>query len=131
MRTIEEQFRRMAFNVVARNQDDHVKNIAFLMDREGRWRLSPAFDIIYAFNPSGTWTSQHQMSLNGKRDGFTVEDFRQVGRTISMKRGRAELILAEVQDAVRVWLEHASEAGVDEERAAAIGRTLRLDLPDS
>lgn len=130
MTTIEEQFRRMAFNVVSRNQDDHVKNIAFLMDREGRWRLSPAFDITYAFNPSGTWTSQHQMSLNGKRDGFTVEDFRQVGRTISMKRGRAELILAEVQDAARVWLEHASEAGVDEERAAAIGRTLRLDLPD-
>lgn len=130
MATTEEQFRRMIFNVVARNQDDHVKNIAFLMDREGRWRLSPAFDITYAFNPSGAWTSRHQMSLNGKRDGFTVEDLRQVGRTISMKRGRAELILAEIQEAAKAWPEHASEAGVDEERAVAIGRTLRLDLPD-
>jgi serine/threonine-protein kinase HipA len=130
MAAIEEQFRRMAFNVVARNQDDHVKNIAFLMDRDGQWRLSPAFDLTYAFNPSGAWTSLHQMSLNGKRDGFTVEDFRQVGRTISMKRGRAELILAEVQEAAKAWLEHASGAEVEEERAVAIGRTLRLDLPD-
>jgi serine/threonine-protein kinase HipA len=129
MATIEEQFRRMAFNVVARNQDDHVKNIAFLMDREGRWRLSPAFDVTYAFNPTGAWTSRHQMSLNGKRDDFTVEDFRQVGRTVSMKRGRAERLLAEVQDTVRAWPEHASAAGVDEERVAAIDRTLRLDLP--
>ena len=90
MAAIEEQFRRMAFNVVARNQDDHVKNIAFLMDRGGEWRLSPAFDLVYAFNPSGSWTAQHQMSLNGRRDGFTVEDFREVGRTASMKRGRAD-----------------------------------------
>jgi serine/threonine-protein kinase HipA len=129
MRQIEEQFRRMAFNVVARNQDDHVKNIAFLMDPDGRWRLSPAFDLIYAFNPSGSWTAQHQMSLNGKRDGFTVGDFRAVGRTASMKRGRAEQILAEVRDAAKAWPEHAAEAGVGEERAEAIARAHRLDLP--
>jgi serine/threonine-protein kinase HipA len=129
MAAIEEQFRRMAFNVIARNQDDHVKNIAFLMDREGRWRLSPAFDLIYAFNPSGSWTAQHQMSINGKRDGFTVEDFREIGRAASIKRGRAERILTEVRDAVRSWPEHAAEAGVDEERSEAIARTHRLDLP--
>ncbi|HEU4906199.1 MAG TPA: type II toxin-antitoxin system HipA family toxin [Solirubrobacterales bacterium] len=129
MAAIEEQFRRMAFNVVARNQDDHVKNIAFLMDREGRWRLSPAFDVTYAFNPSGSWTGQHQMSLNSKREAFEREDFREVGRWASMKRGRAEQILAEVQDAARAWPEHASEAGVDEQRAEKIGHTLRLELP--
>jgi serine/threonine-protein kinase HipA len=128
MAAIEEQFRRMAFNVVARNQDDHVKNIAFLMDRDGRWRLSPAFDLIYAFNPSGSWTAQHQMSLNGKRDGFTVEDFREVGRTASMKRGRAEQILADVIAGVETWPEAASAAGVGELRVARIKRSHRLRL---
>jgi serine/threonine-protein kinase HipA len=129
MAAVEQQFRRMAFNVVARNQDDHVKNIAFLMDRSGEWRLSPAFDLTYAFNPSGTWTARHQMSLNGKVDGFTIEDFRQVGRTAAMKRGRAERILAEVQGAAREWPAHAAGAGVEEERAEAIARQLRLELP--
>jgi len=64
----EQQFRRMAFNVVARNQDDHTKNIAFLMDRHGSWLLSPAFDVMYAHNPGGNWTNRHQMTINGKTD---------------------------------------------------------------
>ena len=68
---IEQQVLRAIFNVVARNQDDHVKNIAFLMNREGEWNLSPAFDITYAYDPTGYWTSRHQMSINGKRDSFT------------------------------------------------------------
>jgi serine/threonine-protein kinase HipA len=63
-----QQFRRAVFNIMVRNQDDHVKNIAFLMNRKGEWRLSPAFDVNYAYNPAGPWTGQHQMSLNGKRD---------------------------------------------------------------
>lgn len=130
MVAIEEQFRRMAFNVVARNQDDHVKNIAFLMDRQGDWRLSPAFDLVYAYNPSGAWTSQHQMSLNEKRDDFSLADFREVGRTASMKRGRAEEIVNQVRQAVESWPQFAAEAGVDEQRAAQIGRAHRLDLPN-
>ena len=68
MRDIEQQVRRTAFNIVARNQDDHVKNIVFLMDRQGRWSLAPAFDVMYGYNPDGAWTSRHQMSLNGRRD---------------------------------------------------------------
>ena len=68
MSAVEEQFRRTVFNIVARNQDDHVKNIAFLMDRRGVWRLSPAYDVAYAYNPAGTWTREHQMSVAGKRD---------------------------------------------------------------
>jgi len=130
MGQVEEQFRRMAFNVIARNQDDHVKNIAFLMDATGEWRLSPAFDLIHAFNPSGSWTTRHQMSLNGRRDDFTVEDFREVGRTASMKRGRATEIVAEVREAVRSWPDLAGEAGVPDARAAAVGSTHRLELPD-
>ena len=124
----EQQFRRMVFNVVARNQDDHVKNIAFLMDRDGRWSLSPAFDMVYAHNPSGRWTAQHQMSINGKRDRITVEDLRQVAAVASLKRGRAEAILAEVVEAVRAWPELAARAGVDEERITRIGRAHQLDM---
>lgn len=67
MHSIEEQFRRMVFNITIRNQDDHVKNIEFLMDKSGNWRLSPAFDMTYSYNPVGDWTSTHQMSMNGKR----------------------------------------------------------------
>lgn len=129
MDAVEQQFRRMVFNVLGRNQDDHVKNIAFLMDKAGNWSLSPAFDVTYAYNPSGEWTAYHQMTVNGKREGFTVEDFRAVARTASMKRGRAEAIYEEVRDAVARWPEFAETAGVDEARIEAVQRTLRLDLP--
>ncbi len=123
-----QQFRRMAFNVVARNQDDHVKNIAFLMDRAGEWSLSPAFDLVYSYNPAGRWTAQHQMSINGRLDRFTVADLRAAAEPARLKRGQAERILGEVVDAVRAWPELAAEAGVDEERAAEIGATHRLRL---
>ncbi|WP_218188289.1 type II toxin-antitoxin system HipA family toxin [Desulfosarcina cetonica] len=88
MDAVEEQFRRMVFNVVARNQDDHVKNIAFLMTPDGTWSLSPAFDLTYSYNPDGAWTASHQMTLNGKRDDFTREDFRACAKTAMLKRGR-------------------------------------------
>ena len=129
MDAVEQQFRRMAFNVVARNQDDHVKNIAFLMDRDGRWSLSPAFDLTYAYHPDGTWTRTHQMSLNGRREGFSVEDFSACARVASMKRGRAQAILAEVRDSVRRWRTYAAEAGVDDERTEQIESTHLLELP--
>lgn len=128
MDAVEEQFRRMAFNVVARNQDDHVKNIAFLMDRNGEWSLSPAFDVIYAYSPDGDWTAQHQMSLNGKRTDFVSDDFARCAEVASMKRGRAAAILDEVCAAVADWGRFAAQAQVDEERAERIARTHRLDL---
>lgn len=118
----EEQFRRTAFNVLARNQDDHTKNTAFLMDRRGRWRLSPAFDLTYAHNPQGAWTARHQMSLGGKRDDFVREDFRELGRYLSFKRGRADDLLDQVAQSLAAWPEHASGAGVDEPVAGAIAR---------
>ena len=120
MDAVEEQFRRMVFNVIARNQDDHVKNIAFLMDRSGMWSLSPAFDVMYAYNPSGTWTARHQMSLAGKRDGFTLEDLKAVAAAASMKRGRAEAIAHEVATAVSRWREFAATAGVAPKQADMI-----------
>ncbi len=125
---VEEQFRRMAFNIVGRNQDDHVKNIAFLMDRSGRWSLSPAFDVTYSYNPTGRWTGTHQMTLNGKRDGCEVGDFVACAQNAAMKRGRATEILREVQHAVSRWREFAAEAGVPNETACAIAATHRTGL---
>ena len=124
----EEQFRRMAFNIVARNQDDHVKNIAFLMDRSGRWRLSPAFDVTYSYNPEGRWTGAHQMTLNGKRGGFEVDDFVACARNASLKRGRATAILREVQGAVSRWCEFAEAAGVPAPSIGRIGAVHRTEL---
>ena len=128
MSAVEEQFRRMTFNVIARNQDDHVKNIAFLMDRAGRWSLSPAFDVTYSYNPSGLWTGRHQMSLNGKRDAFVVEDFEDCARTAGMKRGRAKEILQEVGEAVANWQAIAEQTGVPGETIRRISRAHRRDL---
>lgn len=128
MAAMEEQFRRMVFNLMARNQDDHVKNIAFLMDQAGQWSLAPAFDVTYSYNPGGIWTDRHQMTLNGKRDGFTLADFRACARAAMMKRGRAETIIEEVRAAVERWREFAAEADVGKEWRKQILQNLRLDL---
>jgi serine/threonine-protein kinase HipA len=130
MQSIEEQFRRMVFNIVARNQDDHVKNIAFLMDKAGRWSLSPAFDATYSYNPAGSWTAQHQMSLNGKRDNFVLADFRACAKSASMKRGRAETIINEVQQVVSRWRDYAATAGVPTAWQKQIQQALRLRFRD-
>jgi len=129
MKDIEELFRRMAFNVVARNQDDHVKNIAFLMNKQGQWLLAPAYDVMYSYNPSSKWVNRHQMSLNNKRDNFSREDFRAVERTASMKRGRADEILDEVCEAVARWREYAEQAGVDHVLEDEVNRYHRIELP--
>ena len=126
METIEQQFRRMIFNIVARNQDDHVKNIAFLMDKSGQWSLSPAFDVTYSYQPDGHWTSSHQMMLNQKRDNFTLDDFKTCAEAVSMKRGRAETIYKQVHEVVSRWLEYAEEVGVAAEWRDEIFRNLRL-----
>ncbi len=128
MEALEELFRRMVFNVIARNQDDHVKNIAFLMDKTGCWSLAPAFDVIYSFNPGGNWTSAHQMTINGKRDHFTIDDFRACAGSVSMKRGRAEAIIDEVCRTVSQWCGYADEALVPAPRRDQIQDTLRLGI---
>ncbi len=124
----EQFFRRMVFNIVARNQDDHVKNIAFLMDQSGTWSLSPAFDVTYNCQPTGEWTSTHQMTLNGKRDGFLMEDFRACARTASLKRGRADLIVEEIRAVVKQWRDYADAAGVPARQRDKIQNALRLEI---
>ena len=127
MDTIEDMFRRMVFNIIGRNQDDHVKNIAFLMDRKGRWALAPAYDITFSFNPTGEWTASHQMTLNGKRGNFTLDDFKASAVSAGMKKGRAESILEEVRQVVAGWKDYAEAAGVSTEQMEHIQSTLLLD----
>ncbi|MDZ7642057.1 MAG: type II toxin-antitoxin system HipA family toxin [Desulfurivibrio sp.] len=119
-----QQYRRMLFNVLARNQDDHTKNIAFLMGKDGKWRLSPAFDVTYSHNPAGKWTNQHQMSINGKRDHFTLSDLIAVGESISLPRPGE--IVKEVTEAVRNWPVFADEVGLNKDRTEEISRYHRV-----
>ncbi len=123
---IEQQFRRMVFNIVIRNQDDHVKNIAFLMDRTGQWSLSPAFDLTYSFNPSGAWTATHQMTMNGKRENFELVDFKHCASVALMKRGQEIRIIEEVLAVVSNWRNYANLAGVEGQTSEKVFRAFRL-----
>ncbi len=128
MAVVEEQYRRAVFNIAARNQDDHVKNIAFLMNRSGRWRLSPAYDVAYAWNPRGTWTGRHQMNMAGKRNGFERADLLKFAETSGLRIPAAGRVIDRVLAAVGSWPRFASEAGVEGGDADRIGKTHRLEL---
>ncbi len=121
---LEEAYRRACFNLLAVNQDDHVKNFAFLMDEQGRWRLSPAYDLTFARGRG--YTRRHQMSFAGKRGGFTAGDFLDVGARFGLARDGSE-ILQQVGEALAVWPRTAAAAGVPEDRIRAIGGAFRLD----
>ncbi|WP_407442812.1 type II toxin-antitoxin system HipA family toxin [Fibrobacter sp.] len=110
---LEQMFRRAVFNICARNQDDHAKNIGFLMNKRGEWSLAPAFDMTYAYNPGGLWTGSHQMTFNGKRDNFTIDDFKAVARFAGLKQGRHKKILGDVQEAVSAWPKLAKKNDVN------------------
>lgn len=119
-------FRRMVFNVVARNNDDHTKNFSFLMDQQGRWKLAPAYDICYSYKPGGRWIGQHQLSLNGKQDGFTRLDLSTVGERMGIRR--CGEIIDEVTHAVSKWRSIAQDCGVRESHINEIEKNLLLDL---
>jgi serine/threonine-protein kinase HipA len=126
MTDIEQQFLRAVFNALARNQDDHVKNIAYLMDKKGVWRLAPAFDIAYAYNPQGDWTNQHQMSINGKRRAFNTEDFLELARAGGIKPRRASSLIAQCAASIKNWPKVAAQAGVCETDIQRVGVTHRI-----
>ena len=121
----EQQFRRAVFNVLARNQDDHTKNIGFVMNKAGEWQLSPAFDVTYAYRPDSPWVSQHQMTINLKADDFEREDLHRLAQTGDIDEREADAIIDEVQDTVADWPSYASTAGVPKETEAALSRTFR------
>ena len=128
MSVVEQQFRRTIFNIVARNQDDHVKNIAFLMDQSGKWSLSPAYDMVYAFNPSGTWTRDHQMSIVGKFNNFELPDLLRFAESSGIKQARARRAISDVVSVVRDWPNFAKEAGVNPKDIKRIAQTHRTFL---
>jgi len=119
-------FKRMVFNVVARNQDDHTKNIAFLMDRTGEWRLSSAFDLTWNYNPQGDWTNMHQMTINGKRDEFTIADLLEVAHQQGIKNSLETIEMT--VDTLNRWEEFARETGVQTDLIKAARKTHRLKL---
>lgn len=123
---IRELFRRMAFNVMARNQDDHVKNISFLMDKTGEWSLSPAYDVTYAFDPANFWLSKHQMSIHGMLEGFSREDLAAAGKTMGLSGTVIRDILEEVHIGLKSWESCAQKAEVPEREAVEIAGQFEL-----
>ena len=121
-----QMFRRMVFNVVVRNQDDHTKNISFLMGENGRWRLSPAYDMGYAYNPLGGWTSTHQMSINGKYDDITRKDLLEFASLNNIKNAPA--IIDEVCEAASGWAALARECEVPVSMVEGILQNMLLDI---
>lgn len=122
----QEMFRRIVFNVIVRNQDDHTKNISFLMGEDGRWRLSPAYDMGYAYNPQGGWTAMHQMSVNGKYDKITRDDLLALATANNIKNPSE--IIEEVQETASRWTEIAREADVPKEMISAIEPNMIFDI---
>ena len=118
----EQMFRRMVFNVIARNQDDHTKNISFLMDKTGIWKLSPAYDVSWAYNPKGEWTSHHQMSINNKWDNISRADLMAVAEAIHIKR--AGDIIDEICNAVSMWPTIAKGYDIPQDMIAEIDKSL-------
>ena len=112
---IEQLFRRMVFNIVARNQDDHVKNISFLMDRNGIWSLAPAYDVTYAYDRTNHWLSRHQMSVNGKLENITMNDVLSCGKRMNISKNKIRKITEEVNAAVGRWQMFAENAFLNEQ----------------
>ena len=111
---VKELMRRMVFNVIAKNNDDHVKNISFLMNKEGEWSLAPAYDLTYAYNPNGIWTSKHQMTINGKQDEIKEGDLLETGLTAGITNYEMRKIIDEVKNGVNGFENYALRANIDE-----------------
>lgn len=117
----QELFRRMVFNVMSRNCDDHTKNFAFVMHKSGDWNLSPAYDVCHAYRPGSDWVSQHALSINGKRKNITRQDLLTVGRSMNIKN--AEEIIDKVSTTVSNWQNYANSVNVDDQLRDSIAKT--------
>lgn len=122
---LDEQYRRLTFNVIGRNQDDHTKNISFMMDRAGQWSLSPAYDMTYSYNASGKWTSTHQMSINGKRSKLTLHDLIEIAKVANIKPTKAKKIIQQVARVFSKWPDFAKQSGVNDELTKHIAENHR------
>lgn len=121
---MEELYRRMVFNVMSRNQDDHTKNISFLMFPNDEWQLSPAYDVTYAYNPDNFWLKAHQMSVNGKRENILLEDLLAVAKNINLKKPKP--IIEQCNDVLSNWKDYAVKAGIENNQIEQIGNQIVL-----
>lgn len=119
---VEQLFRRMVFNIAARNRDDHVKNISFLMDRNGIWSLAPAYDVTYAYDRTNHWLSRHQMSVNGKLDNITMNDVLSCGKRMNISKNKIRKITEEVNAAVGRWQMFAENAFLNEQTCLEVSQ---------
>jgi serine/threonine-protein kinase HipA len=111
---VTELYRRMGFNVILVNQDDHVKNIAFLMDKKGEWKLAPAYDLTFSYNPDNTWLRAHQMRINGKTEGITYDDLIASGKAMGLNKTKCDRIISltrSIADKMSVYLEQSGVSG--------------------
>jgi serine/threonine-protein kinase HipA len=123
---LEQLVRLMVFNVIFRNQDDHTKNIEFLMNQQGIWRLAPAFDLTFSYNPDGQWTSKHQMSINGKRDNYELKDLIEAGKVSGLSATKVKKIVESIMGIKPQWINAAANAGVDDKIAIEIASVFRM-----
>lgn len=117
-------YRRMVFNVMARNCDDHTKNFSFIMDKNGKWKLSPAFDVCYSYRPGSPWVSQHSMSINGKRRNIARQDLLDVAKKMNIKK--ADAIIDKVKNVVSRWADFAAKTNVGNDLKNEVGTNLLL-----
>lgn len=122
---IEQFYRRMVFNEYAKNYDDHVKNISFLMDKKGVWSLSPAYDVTFSYKPESFWVSAHQMLIHGRAENITEEDLLATAKTANIRKNKAKQIIDEVLDTIGKWEVYAEDAGVSEKKMIMISEILR------
>lgn len=120
----EQLYRRMVFNVMARNCDDHTKNFSFSMDKTGKWKLAPAFDVCHSYRPGSTWVSQHSLSINGKRQNITRDDLLAVAKNMNIKK--ADAIIRQVNSVVSRWNDFATQTNVRSDLRNAVSKTLLL-----
>ena len=111
---IEQFYRRMVFNCLAVNQDDHVKNVSFLMDRNGRWKLAPAYDLTFSYNPDNRWLRTHQMTINGKNRDIGLEDLLAAGANMGISKKKCMNIVSEIDKVVSKFEEYADAVGIRE-----------------
>ncbi|MDD4644551.1 MAG: type II toxin-antitoxin system HipA family toxin [Bacteroidales bacterium] len=122
----EQLYRRMVFNVIGINNDDHTKNISFLMNPSGQWSLSPAYDVTYAYHPSHKYLSQHQLSIHNKRTGITREDLLTVAEGMNIKKSKA--IIEQTLEAIHRWPEFAAMAEIPENQVVSIGKRHQINI---
>ena len=128
---IEELYRRMVFNVLGYNNDDHVKNFTFLMDKNGTWKLSPAYDLTFSYKPDSLWLSEHQMTINGKSRNINQSDLLATAKIMRLSSRKALRIINEVKNVLSAWIDYANKANVNGKQAEEIDKHIHSAIEDA